>query len=160
MSRPAKTHYSHDRGKTVFTSSDVDPVPAIDFVQATRPVPDVTTPCFFTDNLPAILHADSAPCSLSLQRLAHSLGFDHARAGTSDGVRTPAPAARFDNNDTDASATNTGTSDSSSNNAFNIARTLNADIATNNNGNIDNTASFVDTTCTLNTNAADSRTPF
>jgi len=45
---PADTHHGHgrNRDKTVFTASGVDPVPPIDFVQATRPVPDVTTPCF------------------------------------------------------------------------------------------------------------------
>jgi len=96
---------------------------------------------------------------LSFQRLAHPLG--RTRASTSDVARTP-PAARFDEHNTDA--TNNVTSDSSSNNAANpanIACTINADIATNSsNANSDNTASFVDTTCTFDPNAADSRTPF
>jgi len=74
--------------------------------------------------------------------------------------RSHPPRARFDNNNTDASVANTGTSDSSSNNAANIPRTINAYIATNNNGDTDNTASFVDTACTLNANASESRTAF
>jgi len=72
VSNPANTHRSHgrDRDKTVVTASDVDPVPPIDIVRATRPVPDVTTPRS-TGNLPAILHtdsrcADAALCPLSL----------------------------------------------------------------------------------------------
>ena len=89
-------------------ASDIDPVPPVDFVQASHLVPDVTTPRS-TDNLPAICHTDlrctnTVLCPLSLQCLAHPIGFDHTRSNTSDVICTP-PAVCFDNK---TDATNTG----------------------------------------------------
>jgi len=58
MTRAADVHrsYDRDRDKSLFTLSDVDPVPG--FVQANHPVSDFTTPPS-SDDLPAILHFGS-----------------------------------------------------------------------------------------------------
>jgi len=86
------THHSWDcdRDKTVFTASDVDPVPTPDFAQAI-PVPDVTSLCS-ADNLPP---PDVVQRLRSLRHLAHPLDFDKTRHITSDTTLHPAgPAFR------------------------------------------------------------------
>jgi len=79
--------FDRDRDKPPFTAVDVDPI--LKFVQANRPLSDVTSP-HPTDKLPALLHrgskgTDAAQRSLSPQHLADSLNFDHAQ----DIARTP-----------------------------------------------------------------------
>ena len=163
---PADTHHSHgrNRDKTVFTASGVDSPslpstsckpPALSLMSQRR-VFNRQPSCYSSRRLemrrrgavPSFSPMSSAPPQLRPRSRQHLRRRSHP------------PRARFDNNNTDASVANTGTSDSSSNNAANIPRTINAYIATNNNGDTDNTASFVDTACTLNANASESRTAF
>jgi len=83
VSYPADIHCNYDRNcdKTSFIAVDVDP--ALEFVQANRPVSEVI-PSHSTDKLHAILCADSRCANvvqhaLSLEHLVHPLSFDNPR---------------------------------------------------------------------------------
>jgi hypothetical protein len=115
----------------------------------------------------AIFHADprcadAAQCPLSIQRLVHPLDFDHIRASTSDITHTPS-APRFDKINIDTNSNNSNSISNSSNtaepdnathvlfNAYTAANHTNSNSS--NNASIANaTASFVNTTCTPDTN--------
>ena len=98
------THHSDDRNrdKTIFTTSDADPLPSIDFVQSTSPVPNDITLRSKAD-FPAILHNSSIDTNgPPLRHTAHHLDFDHTQSivvPTSLTTYSP-PAPHFGNNAT------------------------------------------------------------